>query len=203
MSDNKTSGVEIRLDLPYGGGPAGNLCVDVYLPAGAEMHPALLCLHGGAWLRGSKSQYKSWAPWLAERGYAVVAVDYRLSTQISPAWPGVWEDIRRALDWLVTNASSMNVDPARLGTIGDSVGGHMAAMLSLDATTAKHIRAMVGVYGIYDLPNWWRVTQPPKRTDDPVKRLMGKSYPEAKADYENFSPLHRLQNSQVGQWPAI
>ncbi len=52
MSDNKTSGVEIRLDLPYGGGPARNLCVDVYLPAGAEMHPALLCLHGGAWLRG-------------------------------------------------------------------------------------------------------------------------------------------------------
>jgi acetyl esterase/lipase len=194
MSDNKTSGVEIRLDLPYGGGPARNLCVDVYLPAGAEMHPALLCLHGGAWLRGSKSQYKSWAPWLAERGYAVVAVDYRLSTQISPAWPGVWEDIRRALDWLVTNASSMNVDPARLGTIGDSVGGHMAAMLSLDRTTAERIRAMVGVYGIYDLPDWWRVTQPPNRSDDPVKRLMGKSYPEAKADYESFSPLHRLQN---------
>jgi acetyl esterase/lipase len=166
----------------------------VYLPAGAEMHPALLCLHGGAWLRGSKSQYKSWAPWLAERGYAVVAVDYRLSTQISPAWPGVWEDIRRALDWLVTNASSMNVDPARLGTIGDSVGGHMAAMLSLDRTTAERIRAMVGVYGIYDLPDWWRVTQPPNRSDDPVKRLMGKSYPEAKADYESFSPLHRLQN---------
>jgi acetyl esterase/lipase len=194
MSDNKTSGVEIRLDLPYGGGPARNLCVDVYLPAGAEMHPALLCLHGGAWLRGSKSQYKSWAPWLAERGYAVVAVDYRLSTQISPAWPGVWEDIRRALDWLVTNASSMNVHPARLGTIGDSVGGHMAAMLSLDRTTAERIRAMVGVYGIYDLPDWWRVTQPPKRSDDPVKRLMGKSYLEAKADYESFSPLHRLQN---------
>ena len=194
MSDNKRSGVEIRLDLPYGGGPAGDLCVDVYLPAGAEMHPALLCLHGGAWLRGSKSQYKSWGPWLAERGYAVVAVDYRLSTQISPAWPGVWEDIRRALDWLVANASSMNVDPARVGTIGDSVGGHMAAMLSLDRTTAERIRAMVGVYGIYDLPDWWRVTQPPKRSDDPVKRLMGKSYPEAEADYESFSPLQRLQN---------
>ena len=194
MSDNKRSGVEIRLDLPYGGGPAGDLCVDVYLPAGAETHPALLCPHGGAWLRGSKSQYKSWGPWLAERGYAVVAVDYRLSTQISPAWPGVWEDICRALGWLVANASSMNVDPARLGTIGDSVGGHMAAMLSLDKTTAERIRAMVGVYGIYDLPDWWRVTQPPKRSDDPVKRLMGKSYPEAKADYESFSPLHRLQN---------
>ena len=143
-------------------------------------------------------QYKSWGPWLAERGYAVVAVDYRLSSQVSPAWPGVWEDVCRSLDWLIANASSLHIDPARIGTIGDSVGGHMAAMLSLDETTAKHIRAMVGVYGIYDLPDWWRVTQPPKRSDDPVKRLMGKSYPEAKPDYESFSPLHRLQNLPGG-----
>jgi hypothetical protein len=56
---------------------------------------------------------------------------------------------------------------------------------------------MVGVYGIYDLPDWWRVTQPPTRTDDPVRQLMGKSYAEAKADYENFSPLHRVQALQA------
>ena len=47
MSDGS---VEVRLDVPYGGGPRGNLCVDLYLPAGAGPHPALLCLHGGAWL---------------------------------------------------------------------------------------------------------------------------------------------------------
>jgi dipeptidyl aminopeptidase/acylaminoacyl peptidase len=71
----------------------------------------------------------------------------------------------------------------------------MAAMLSLHETTAKHIRAVVGVYGIYDLPDWWRVTQPPRRTDDPVVKLMGRSYTDGKEDYENFSPLHRLQKS--------
>ena len=190
---NNHSGVEIRVDVPYGGGPRGNLCVDLYLPTSAGKHPALLCLHGGAWLRGSHKQYKSWGPWLAERGYAVVAVDYRLSSPMSPAWPGVWEDVCRSLNWLIANASSLGIDSARIGTIGDSVGGHMAALLSLDQSTAQHIRAMVGVYGIYDLPDWWRVTQPPKRSDDPVVKLMGKSYPDAKADYENFSPLHRLQ----------
>jgi acetyl esterase/lipase len=192
---NNPSGVEIRVDVPYGGGPRGDLCVDLYLPTSAGKHPALLCLHGGAWLRGSQKQYKSWGPWLAERGYAVVAVDYRLSSQISPAWPGVWEDVCRSLRWLIAQASSLGIDSARIGTIGDSVGAHMAALLSLDRSTAPHIRAVVGVYGIYDLPDWWRVTQPPKRSDDPVVKLMGKSYPEAKADYENFSPLHRLQKS--------
>jgi acetyl esterase/lipase len=195
MSKNKA--IDIRLDIPYGGGPAGNLCLDLYLPNGAGPHPALLCLHGGAWLRGSQRQYKSWGPYLAERGYAVVAVDYRLSSQVSPAWPGVWEDVRRALDWLLAQASALQLDPLRFGTIGDSAGGHMAAMLSLHEDTAKHIRAMVGVYGIYDLPDWWRVTQPPKRTDDPVKKLMGKSYTEAQADYENFSPVHRVRALKV------
>jgi acetyl esterase/lipase len=193
MTRSNDHGVETRLDVPYGGGPEGNLCVDVYLPENGEMHPALLCLHGGAWLRGSQKQYKSWGPWLAERGYAVVSVDYRLSSQVSPAWPGVWEDVCRALDWLLANASSLAIDPARIGTIGDSVGAHMAAMLSLDETTSKHIRAMVGVYGIYDLPGWWRVTQAPKRTDDPVGKLMGKPLPEARQEYERFSPRHRLE----------
>ena len=192
MNNNNTS-VQIRLDVPYGGGPQKNLCVDIYLPAGAGLHPALLCLHGGAWQHGSQRQYESWGPWLAERGYAVVAVDYRLSSQVSPAWPGVWEDVCRSLDWLIANAPSLHIDPARIATIGDSAGGHMAAMLSLHEKTAHYIRAVVGVYGVYDLPDWWRITQPPKRTDDPVVRLMGRSYGEMKEDYESFSPLHRLQ----------
>jgi acetyl esterase/lipase len=191
---HRIQSVETRLDLPYGGGPEGKLCVDLYLPTASGSHPALLCFHGGAWLRGSQRQYQSWGPFLAERGYAVAAVDYRLSSQTSPAWPGVWEDVCRALHWLVEHGPAFNLDTARLGTIGDSAGGHMAAMLSLHPATANRIRAVVGVYGIYDLPDWWRVTQAPKRTDDPVKQLMGKSYPDARLDYESFSPLHRLQS---------
>ena len=192
MTDDTTS-VSIRADVPYGGGPQGTLCVDLYLPARAGMHPALLCLHGGAWLRGTQRLYQSWGPFLAERGYAVIAVDYRLSTEISPAWPGVWDDVCRSLDWLLANASSLHIDTARIAAIGDSVGAHMAAMLSLHERTAQHIRAVVGVYGVYDLPEWWRATQPPKRNDDPVGRAMGRSYAQAKDDYESFSPLHRLQ----------
>src|SRR4029077_16478293 len=188
MSEIKNqSSVEVRLDVTYGGGVSGTLCNDLYLPKKPGPHPALLCLHGGAWLRGSQRQYKSWGPWLAERNYAVVAVDYRLSSQISPAWPGVWDDVCRSLEWLIANASSLHIDPAHIATIGDSAGAHMGAMLSLDQRTAQHIRALVGVYGIYDLPEWWRTTQPPKRSDDPVGRLMGRSYKEAKEDYESFS----------------
>lgn len=203
MNDNGNSGIEVRLGVPYGGGPEENLHVDLYLPSGNGPHPALLCLHGGAWLHGSQRQYESWGPWLAERGYAVVAVEYRLSSQVSPAWPGVWEDVRKALDWLLANAASLHIDTARIGTIGDSVGGLMAAMLSLDEGTAPHIRAVTGVYGVYDLPEWWRVTQ--ARPEDPVEKLMACPYGEAddaiRAACESFSPIHRLRAR--GAPPAV
>ena|SRR5215471_4554483 len=97
-NNDDTTSVQVRRDVPYGGGPQETLCVDIYLPASAGPHPALLCLHGGAWLHGSQRQYESWGPYLAARGYAVVAVDYRLSSEVSPAWPGVWDDVCRSLE---------------------------------------------------------------------------------------------------------
>jgi len=185
--------IEVRHDVSYGGGPTGSLCSDLYLPSSPGPHPVLLCLHGGAWARGNHRQYESWGPWLAARGYAVVAVNYRLSAHESPSWPGVFEDVRRAFDWLMSHASSLRVDPARIGVVGDSAGGHMAALLSLDDSTRPYVRAVVGVYGVYDLPDWWSRTQPPRRDDDPVGKLMGKSLDEARDDYEDFSPQHRLE----------
>ena len=187
--------MEIRLDVPYGGGPDGTLCNDVYLPAGPGPHPALLCLHGGAWAHGSPRQYQEWGPWLAARGYALVAVDYRLSREVSPSWPGVHEDVQRALRWLVEEAPALRVDPARLGLVGDSAGGHMAALLSLEDWVRPHVRAVVGVYGIYDLLDWWEVTR--RRQDDPVGRLMGSTPAQAPEDYRRFSPLQGVEAQGV------
>ena len=179
MNINASTTTLTRLDVPYGGGPTESLCVDIYSPSAAGLYPALLCLHGGAWQHGYQRQYQSWGPWLAERGFVLVAVDYRLS-QVNPGWPGVWHDVCRSLDWIIANASALQIDATRIAAIGDSVGAHMAAMLSLDERTSRHIRAMVGVYGVYDLPEWWRVTQPPHRVDNPVLKLMGKAYGDAK-----------------------
>jgi acetyl esterase/lipase len=185
--------IEVRLDVPYSGGPAGTLCNDLYLPVGPGPHPALLCLHGGAWARGTPRQYQDWGPWLAARGHVVVAVDYRLSSHVSPSWPGVFDDVRRALEWLIAQAPTLNVDPTRLGLIGDSAGAHMATLLSLEDVSAQYVRAVVGVYGIYDLTEWWAATQPPRRNDDPVGKLMGKAPNEAPDAYNRFSPLQCLQ----------
>jgi acetyl esterase/lipase len=51
---------------------------DLYLPKGAGRHPALVAVHGGGWQAGDKDFYQYWGPYLAQRGYAVSSINYRL-----------------------------------------------------------------------------------------------------------------------------
>ena len=106
--------VEIRLDVPYGGGPDGTLCNDVYLPAGPGPHPALLCFHGGGWAHGSQRQYQEWGPWLAARGYALVtAAPSAAVTDASQAAPG--DPIRVRLHRGRLAASVTGTEPVAAG----------------------------------------------------------------------------------------
>jgi len=103
---NNPSGVEIRVDVPYGGGPRGDLCVDLYLPTSTGKHPGAAL---SAWRRLAawlSEAVQKLGPLAGRKRLSVVAVDYRLSSQISPAWPGVWEDVCRSLHWLIAQASS-------------------------------------------------------------------------------------------------
>jgi acetyl esterase/lipase len=180
--------IEIRRDVPYGGGPDGRLTADLYLPAGAEPHPAVLCLHGGAWRGGRKDVYRAWGPWLACAGYAAIAVDYRLSTPDRPTWPGVLDDVRSALAWLTARAPALGVDAGRVAAMGDSAGAHLAALLALDAAAGGWVRAVVGAYGVYDLAAQWAASGG-RRDGDPVCQLIGGAPAERPAAYNAASPL--------------
>ena len=71
----------------------------------------------------------------------------------------------------------------------------MAALLALEDWVRPHLRAVVGVYGIYDLLDWWEVTR--KRQDDPVGALMGRTPAEAPEAYRSFSPLQGVEAQGV------
>lgn len=190
-----TAAIEILRDVPYGGGPDGNLGADLYLPARPGPHPAVICLHGGAWRGGTKRVYRAWGPWLAEAGYAALSVDYRLSTPERATWPGVLDDVRTALAWLTAQAPALGVDPGRIAVMGDSAGGHLAALLALDDTTGGRVRAVVGVYGVYDLEDlaaWW-VDSGRAPQDEPARLLIGGTAAELPAAYAAASPLVRVR----------
>ena len=114
-------------------GPAGapDIALSVHVPATATTNRgAILHIHGGGYIAGSAESNAPAHRVLAETlDVVVVSVDYRLAPETR--FPGAVEDCYAALGWLVANASEFGVDAARIGIMGESAGGGLAAGLAL------------------------------------------------------------------------
>ncbi len=99
-------------------------------PGTATSRGAVLHLHGGGMVVGTPNSAVEDKPHLAlAHDCVVVSVDYRLAPETP--FPGPQEDNYAALLWLVDNAASLGVDPARIVVMGESAGGGLAASLAL------------------------------------------------------------------------
>jgi acetyl esterase/lipase len=132
------------------------LLLDLYLPAGRDLAPLVVFMHGGGWLRGDRSMVSpSFAPWrpgplerLAAAGFAVASVDYRLSGEAR--FPAQLEDVSAAVDWLAGHAGEYGFDAGRIVLWGESAGAHLAALLGL-RSPGPSVRGVVDWYGPADL----------------------------------------------------
>lgn len=140
----------VRRTLAYlPGGPDHQL--DVYLPADAPVRPrpTVLLLHGGSWAIGDKVEWVDQGIEIARRGWTAVSVNYR--TTATARWPAPEQDARAALDYVRAHAPSLGVDPDRVGALGDSAGGQLAALLGQARPGSAPVRAVVTWSGINDL----------------------------------------------------
>ncbi|OBF03609.1 alpha/beta hydrolase [Mycobacterium sp. ACS4054] len=113
-------------------GPAGDIPARVYRPDAGSGGPVLVYLHGGGLVMGSNDSFEPLARELAAASAAtVVAVGYRLAPEWPP--PAQFDDAYAATEWVSRNARHLGVDPERLGVIGDSAGGALAAGVALAA----------------------------------------------------------------------
>lgn len=113
-------------------GEGGPLKVRIYVPDAAGPLPVLVYYHGGGWVGGSLAVVDEPCRALANRNSAiVVAATYRLSPEAR--FPAAPNDAYSVLCWASANAAEFGGEPARLGVIGDSAGGNLAAVASMMA----------------------------------------------------------------------
>jgi len=127
------SAVTITRDIPYGQavnvvtGENEILLLDLYEPEGdvALQRPAIVWMHGGAFVGGDKSSphITDLCKPFAKRGYINVSINYRLHvSQVPEAITQTYEDAKAAIRWLRANASTYRVDIKRIAVGGSSAG---------------------------------------------------------------------------------
>ena len=112
-------------------GPAGDIPVRVYTPAGAAAgpRPLIVYFHGGGFVFGDLRM----GDWLCGQaagsvGAVVVSVDYRLAPV--HRFPAAVEDCYAALTWVAAGAADLGAGPP-LGVMGESAGGTLSAVMCL------------------------------------------------------------------------
>lgn len=128
-ADAAEQGVRRLAALPYAERDGEPLLADVYLPAGEGPFPAVMMIHGGAWLAGSRWEMYWHARTVARAGYAVVSIDYRLAP--GSQYPAQIDDCRAAWRWMQERAEDWNLDRDRMAVYGYSAGAHLACLVGL------------------------------------------------------------------------
>ena len=116
-------------------GPAGPIPLRLYRGKGADKgraQPALIYFHGGGWVIGDLESHDQLCRAFANAvPCVVVAVDYRLAPEHK--FPAAAEDAIAATRWIAGNAERLGIAAGRLAVGGDSAGGNLATVVSLDA----------------------------------------------------------------------
>lgn len=119
-----------------------HLKADVYYPIGPEKkYPAIILVHGGGWISGSKENQRIMAQHLALNGFVAMTVNYRLSDVAK--YPAAVDDLNAAIDYLYT--SNFPIEKDRIAILGASAGAQLASLIGVKNSK---IKAVVNIDGI-------------------------------------------------------
>lgn len=199
----------VASDVPYlAAGRQEKL--DLYLPparADSRAAPAVVMIHGGGWVGEDKAQPREQAICraLARAGFVCASINYRLGDL---SWPTNLLDCKNAVRFLRVHAAEYGIDPARLGVLGCSAGGHLALLVGFTPGEAElepaspypgvssAVAAVVEMYGITDLLTRQETTPEGRPTGRPkdvnAPRVLGATREADPARWRLASPVSHI-----------
>jgi acetyl esterase/lipase len=157
--------VVFEAGIEYANPDGQHLQLDMACPKKGEgPFPAIVCIHGGGFRAGNRESYDGQCIRLAEQGYVALTVTYRLAPKYP--FPAAIHDVKAAVRWARANASKFKIDPARIGVMGGSAGGHLAQFLGVtgdvkefegdggNAETSSKVACVVNYYGPSDFTKY-------------------------------------------------
>lgn len=196
----------VEADIEYAVVAGEPLRLDLHKPATGTGAPLLVYLHGGGWEAGSKAQMPLAA--IVERGYVVASVDFRPASKAP--FPGQVHEIKAAIRFLRANAGRYGYDAGRIGILGASSGGHLAALVGttnghaeLEGTLGAHasqssaVQAIVSYFGASNLTTILAQSTPFGLgiREPALKRLLGALPKENESAAKLASPVFQVDRS--------
>ena len=212
ISEDQLRQLNADKDVTYATYGDRTLQMDVYRPKNAwGQLPAIVCIHGGGWQKGSRVHHEKVAQGLASRGYVAATISYRLSDEA--AFPAAIQDCKAAVRFLRANASRYGIDSEKIGAIGLSAGGHLTALLASSGGVAElegngghqghssRIQAAVPMGAQTDFlsARTREISAHPQRGLI-WRKFMGGSLDERKPAYGLASPLQHLDKDDPPCW---
>ncbi len=134
------------LNVEYGAGPGETL--DLYFAETKKPAPIIIFIHGGGW-RGSNKEARAFlADFYCPAGAVFISLEYPLAPahtldQMAAA-------VKKGVTWAQTNAATFGGDRSRIVVVGNSAGGHLAAVAATKLAPAE-LAGVVTVSGVFDM----------------------------------------------------
>ena len=199
-------------DVIYHRPGGAELLARIYRPEGEGPFPAMVGVHGGRWCAEDRLSNEPIDLALASAGTLVMALDFRMPPAVK--YPLPVADINFAIRWLRANAADLSVDPARIGGLGTSSGGHQLLLDALlpdePAYRRDHAPAFADVSAALScVVACWPVSDPPARYRYARERGMDvhvrshEAYWADEAEMEQGSPIRILRDGQAESLPPL
>lgn len=180
--------VRVTRGVPFSKADGVPLALDVYQPSASGTFPIIMQIYGGSWQTGAPASDEWFSRYFAQRGYVVVAIDYRHAPEW--IWPEQIVDVRTALYWISQDAGKFNGDASRIVLVGRSAGAQLAMRLAYQEGPSS-IRGVVNYYGPVDLADGWR--RPPQPDPAHVRGILemfiGGTPDQKPEHYKHASPI--------------